>query len=64
MSWMRGVLTRLRETFSRGRFEAELDEEIRFHIEREVERLVSEGWDPERALAEAYRTFVEVTRVK
>ena len=53
MSWMRGLIERVRETLQRGRFESELDEEIRFHIDREVERLVAGGMSPERARAEA-----------
>jgi hypothetical protein len=34
MSWLRGVRERLREMLDRPRFEQELDEEIRFHLDQ------------------------------
>jgi predicted permease len=64
MSWIRGVIERVREALDRGRFESELDEEIRFHIDRETERLVATGMSPEAARREAQRMFGEVGRVK
>jgi hypothetical protein len=64
MSWLSGMWERVREATNRRRFEEDLDEEIRFHLERETERLVARGLDPERARAEARRTFGEVSRVK
>jgi predicted permease len=55
---------RLRVVFHRARVESELDEELRFHIEREAERLVQEGMSPERARRRAGATFggVEVSK--
>ncbi|HUF75626.1 MAG TPA: ABC transporter permease [Longimicrobiales bacterium] len=64
MSWMRGSWERLRETLARRRFEAEMDEEIRYHVEREVERLVRSGFGEEAARFEARRRFGDVSRVK
>lgn len=42
----------------------EVDEEVRFHLERKAERLVREGMDEETARAEARRRFGDVERVK
>ncbi len=64
MSWLRGVLQKTRETFSRRRVDEELDEEIQFHLEREVERLIAKGMDSEAARSLANRTFGGVGRVK
>ncbi|MDX1579031.1 MAG: ADOP family duplicated permease, partial [Gemmatimonadota bacterium] len=64
MAWLGGVIQRLRETIGRERAESELDEEIRYHLEREIERLVEEGMSPGRAAAEARRRFGGVRRVK
>lgn len=64
MAWMRGLVERLREAFDRSRYEAELDEEIRYHIDREAERLMRAGVDPESARREAVRAFGGIDRVK
>src|SRR5450432_1146592 len=37
--------------------EAELDDEIRFHLEQRAAELVAKGWTPERAEAEAMARF-------
>lgn len=42
----------------------EVDEEVRFHLERKVERLVREGMGEEEAWAEARRRFGDVDGVK
>ena len=42
----------------------EVDEEVRFHLERKVERLMAEGMDEEEAWAEARRRFGSVDRVR
>ena len=47
----------------RGR-EEELDDEVRFHLERRVDALVDEGWGREEAEAEARRRFGNVDDVK
>jgi hypothetical protein len=44
--------------------EAELDEEVRFHLEKKVEALMAEGWSREDAEAEAHRRFGDVNEVK
>ena len=64
MAWLRGIGERVRETFARSRVEAELEEEIRYHLERETERLAARGMDRETAAAEARREFGRVRRVR
>lgn len=64
MGWMRGLWERVREMLQRERFEDELDEEIAFHLEREAERLMAAGLDPDFARAEARRRFGDVSRVR
>src|ERR1041385_3390088 len=44
--------------------EADLDEELRFHLDRETERLVAEGLDPGEAQRQARRSFGSVEVVK
>ncbi|MEN8374311.1 MAG: ADOP family duplicated permease [Gemmatimonadota bacterium] len=51
------MATRLSALFRRRRMERELDEELAFHLEREVEKLAAEGLDPDRARTEALRRF-------
>ncbi len=62
--WLRGMATRLRSLVLRGREEAELEEEIRFHIEEETSKLLRQGWNAEAARREAYRRFGGVERMK
>lgn len=64
MSWTDGLLARIRETVLRRSFDAELDEEISYHLEREARRLIEEGHDPETAEALARRRFGGVRRVR
>src|SRR5205807_5767818 len=48
----------LRRALSRGdRLEAEIDEEIRFHLTTRIERLMARGFSREAAEAEAVRRF-------
>jgi len=48
---------RLRALFFRSGIEHELDEEMRFHLEREIEENITRGMKPEDARAEALRSF-------
>jgi len=64
MSWIGGVLRRAQETFHRGRARDELEEEIRFHLERDIERLEARGLSPDEARREAVRRFGSVPRVR
>lgn len=55
---------RLRALLRRGRAEAELDEELRYHLERETERHVARGLGPEEARRAAERAFGNVAWLK
>ena len=43
MKWMNGVWLRIRELVDRRGVEAEMDEEMRFHIERETQANIEVG---------------------
>ena len=55
---------RLRALVSRDAVERELDEELRFHLEMEVEYNVGRGLDPVEARRAALREFGGVSRIK
>jgi predicted permease len=58
---IRAVVTSL---FGRRRLEREMDEEMRFHVEMEVERLVGQGMSKSEASTEALRRFGGVEKTK
>jgi len=49
---------------SRDRREAELDEELRLHLERETERRIAQGMDAEEARQLARREFGAIESLK
>src|SRR5881396_1080695 len=51
--WIHTVPLRLRSLFRGASADQELDDELRFHVERHVEELVAKGATPERARREA-----------
>src|SRR6266542_3692312 len=55
---------RLRALFFKSRLEEELDEEVRFHLERETAENVARGMSAEEARMAALRSFGGVERVK
>ena len=55
---------RLRALFDGGALDRELDEELRYHLEREAELNVAAGMAPEEARLAALREFGGVTRAK
>jgi hypothetical protein len=55
---------RIRSLFLRGRRVADLDEELRYHVDRETERLVAAGVDPDEARLHARRSFGSVELLK
>ena len=61
-SWMRRARLRLRSLFRGDRVERELDEELRYHLEREIEERLAEGLPPEDARAAARRSVGAVTQ--
>jgi putative ABC transport system permease protein len=61
---IRGLWLALRGLFARRAVERELDDELRFHIEMEAEKLERAGLRPDEARREAYRRFGGVERFK
>ncbi|MYH25240.1 MAG: FtsX-like permease family protein [Holophagales bacterium] len=61
---LKQFLFHLRSSWDRRRRDAELDEEIRFHLDEEAEERVEAGQSPERAHAEARRDFGNVTLIR
>ena len=55
---------RLRAIFFKSKMEEELDEEARFHLEREIEENIARGMSPEEARYAALHSFGCVERVK
>ena len=55
---------RLRSLFFRDRREADLHEELQFHLERETGRLEATGMRPDAARLQALRTFGAVEATK
>src|SRR5215475_14929634 len=55
---------RLRALLFKSKMEEELDEEVRFHLEREIEENIVRGMTPEEARYAAIRNFGGVERVK
>ena len=64
MKWMGRIREAFEALFRRGRMEDDLDEELRFHIEREAEEYIRGGMEPEAARREARRRFGGVERTK
>jgi putative ABC transport system permease protein len=57
MRFLTDAIERLRAVLFRGREERELDEELRFHVDREVAERVRHGADPAAARREALVAF-------
>ena len=62
--WWYTVPLRLRSIFRRARVEAELDEELQFHLARQVEEHVARGLTPEQAQQAARRALNHVEQRK
>jgi len=58
------LLFRMRALFRRSAMEAELDEELRAHLEHQAEKLVQRGLSPEEAERRARLDFGDVDQVK
>src|SRR6185503_10892153 len=54
----------LRALFRRTEMERELDEELRFHLEKEIEQNLARGMGPDEARWAALRSFGGVDQVK
>ena len=57
MSWASVVAARLRGLFEHKRLERELDDEVRFHLEMQIEDNLKAGMDPAEARYAALRSF-------
>ncbi|HTW62507.1 MAG TPA: ABC transporter permease [Terracidiphilus sp.] len=57
MRWPHQLAMKLRMLFARGRSTAQLDDELRFHLERQIEENRASGMSLEEARAAALRTF-------
>ena len=64
MRWLDMAGLRLRALFSRGRADADLDRELRTHLDQEVEELTARGMSLDEARRVAVSTFGGVERVR
>src|SRR5881409_2114345 len=64
MTWLRVLVLRLTALFRKGRLEQELDEELRSHLELQVDENVRKGMSPKEARYAARRSFGGVEQVK
>jgi putative ABC transport system permease protein len=64
MAMLNKMRMRLRALFFKSEMEDELDEEVRFHLEREIQENIARGMTPEEARYAAIRSFGGVERVK
>src|SRR5215475_15266268 len=62
--WFYTVPLRLRSLFRRSQVEQELDEELRYHIDRQIEESIAKGMAPEEARYAALRAMDGVERRK
>src|SRR5499426_1798676 len=62
--WFYTVPLRLRSLFRRNQVEQELDEELRYHIERQIEEHIAKGMTPEEARYAALRAMGGVEQRK
>jgi hypothetical protein len=49
MRWLQSISHRLRSLFRKQAVEADLDQELRFHLERQIAENVSAGMAPDAA---------------
>ncbi len=64
MRWIYKLPLRLRSLFRKGRVEDELSEELRFHLEKQIEQNIASGMTAEEARYAALRTFGGVEHMK
>jgi putative ABC transport system permease protein len=64
MPMLKKAANRLHTLADRGRFESDLDDEMRFHLEMEAARHVERGMSPGEAGALARREFGQIDRFK
>lgn len=64
MSWATVLAARLRGLFGRKRLDRELDDEVRFHLEMQIEDNLNAGMNPRAARNAALRSFGGVDLMK
>lgn len=64
MSWASAVAARLRGLFEHKRLERELDDEVRFHLEMQIEDNLKAGMNPVEARYAALRSFGAIEPMK
>jgi macrolide transport system ATP-binding/permease protein len=64
MIWLRVFVNRLCGLFLKRKLEQELDEEIRSHLEMQIEENLRQGMSPDEARYHALRKFGGVEQVK
>lgn len=64
MSWSWKLSLRFRALFRKGGVEQELDEELRFHLDRQIEENMAAGMSLQEARYAARRTFGGVEQIK
>ena len=64
MDWLRTIRERVLALFGRTNMDAEMDEELSFHIEKETEKYVRQGMDPAGARRRALIAFGGVERFR
>ncbi|MPY90485.1 MAG: FtsX-like permease family protein [Luteitalea sp.] len=61
LNWLK---LRLRALFRRGTMEEELDEELSYHLERDIQRHIARGMSPDEARSAVRRSFGNVEALK
>jgi predicted permease len=64
MRWIRSAALRLRSLFRSHALDREMNEELRFHIERQIEQNLARGMPPEQARRAALREFGGVAQIQ
>jgi hypothetical protein len=64
MRWIDKRLLRFRALFSRARVEQELDDELRFHWQQQIEENLAAGMSPEEAHYAAQRVVGDLAQLK
>jgi hypothetical protein len=64
MSWTSVIAARLRGLFGRDKLERELDDEVRFHLEMQIDENVNAGMSPVEARYAALRGFGAIEPMK
>ena len=64
MIWLQTLASRLGAVFGRRKIEQELGEELRFHLEMQIEENVRQGMPKEEARAAARKSFGGLEQVK